>query len=326
MNFPIDRRAVLALLSACALPAASRAQGAWPNRPVRMILPFSAGGPGDITTRLVARALEKQLKQPVIVENKPGAGGIIGSDYVAKSAPDGYTLLVAGNGAITNALLRTKMPYAESDLVPVISTNAAPSVITVNASSPVRTLKELQAFARGNTNGLNFGTAGSGSTGHFVAEMLRNALGAEVTLVHFKSGADDVTALMGGQIDLVSEAAVAVLPYVRAGKLRALAVTDDKRLPVLPDVPTTSELGFPTVRMRHWGGLFVPKGTPVAVIDRLAKASQAALSEDTQLKAQLYANGYYTASLGGRADFEKFLRTERERLAALVTSARMTAD
>jgi tripartite-type tricarboxylate transporter receptor subunit TctC len=320
----IQRRAALALLCAPALSAFAQAD--WPNRPVRLVLPFSAGGPGDITTRLLAQSLGKQLNQTIIVDNKPGAGGIIGSDFVAKSAPDGYTLLVAGNGAITNALLRAKMPYAETDLVPVISTNSAPSVMVVGGDSPVQTLKDLQAYARKRANGLTFGTAGTGSTGHFVAELVRGALDVPVTVVHFKSGGDGVTALMGGQIDMVSEAAVGVLGYVRAGKLRAIAVTDDKRLPVLPNVATTAEQGFAAIRMRHWGGFFAPRGTPEVILQRVAGAMQSVLQNDAQLRAQLEANGYYTSPPGDRAEFERFLNTERQRLGRLVADAKMTVD
>jgi tripartite-type tricarboxylate transporter receptor subunit TctC len=302
------------------------AQDAWPAKPIRLVLPFSAGGPGDITTRLLGQALAKQLNQTVLVDNKSGAGGIIGTDYVAKSAPNGYTLLVAGNGIITNALLRAKTPYAESDLIPVISTNSAPSVMVVSGDSPVHNLSELQAYERKRPNGLNFGTAGTGSTGHFVAEMVRVALGVPVTVVHFKSGSEGITALMGGQIDIVSEAAVGVLGYVRAGKLRALAVTDDKRLGVLPNVPTTAEQGFPAIRMQHWGGFFAPKGTPEPVLNRIAKAMETALATDVALRQQLEANGYYVSSGGTRADFEKFLQAEKRRLAKIVSDSGMTID
>lgn len=143
----INRRTALAFLSASALPAF--AQGTWPDKPIRLVLPFSAGGPGDISTRQFAQALSLQLRQSIIVDNKLGAGGIIGSDFVAKSPADGYTLLIAGNGAVANALLRPKMPYAETDLVPVIATNSSPSVIVISATSPIRTLKDLQAYPGG---------------------------------------------------------------------------------------------------------------------------------------------------------------------------------
>ena len=324
MTHSIDRRLALTFLYACALPAF--AQGNWPDKPIRLVLPFSAGGPGDITTRQIAQAVSLQLKQPVIVDNKPGAGGIIGSDFVAKSPADGYTLLIAGNGAIANALLRPKMPYAETDLVPVASTSNAPSVIVINPASPVKNLKELQAYARTRPGGVTFGTAGAGSTGHFVAEMLKSALGVPITVVHYKSGSESVTAVIGGQIDLASESPVAVQGYLRSGKLRALAVTDDKRLASLPDVSTTAEQGFAAVRMQHWGGVFAPRGTPPAVLDRIAAAWNAGFLADAKLRAEFEGNGSYQTGNGTRAEFKQFLRSEKQRLGRIVADSKMTLE
>ncbi len=316
------RRLLLCLLAAGALPA--RAQNAWPDKPIRLVLPFSAGGPGDIATRWIAQALGRQLGQSIIVDNKPGAGGIIGSDLVAKSVPDGYTLLIAGNGAIANALLRPKMPYAESDLVPVVATNAAASVLVASGTAAFKNLKALQAQGRAK-GGLTFGTAGAGSTGHFVAEMTAAALGVPVTLVHYKSGSETVNAIVGGQIDLASEAPVAVLPYLKSGKLRALAVADDKRVSVLPEVPTTLEQGFPTVRMLHWGGIYAPKGTPAPVLDRVVQAMLTAFKTDAALRAQFEAVGSLEVT-GTRAEFERFVREETSRLSRLVADSKMTLD
>lgn len=324
ITHPIDRRLVLAFLGACALPAF--AQSGWPDKPIRLVLPFSAGGAGDITARQIAQAVSLQLKQPVIVDNKPGAGGIIGSDFVAKSPADGYTLLIAGNGAIANALLRPKMPYAETDLVPVASTNNPPSVIVINPSSPIKNLKDLQAYARTRPGGITFGTAGAGSTGHFVAEMLKSALGVPVTVVHYKSGSESVAAIIGGQIDLASEAPVAVQGYLRSGRLRGLAVTNDKRLASLPDVATTAEQGFAAILMQHWGGIFAPRGTPPAVLDRIAAAWNAGFLADAKLRSEFEANGSYQTGGGTRAEFEQFLRSEKQRLGRIVADSKMTLE
>ena len=300
------------------------AQGTWPDKPIRLVLPFSAGGPGDITARLIAQGLGKQLNQSVIVDNKPGAGGIIGSDFVAKSAPDGYTLLIAGNGAVANALLRTKMPYADSDLVPVVEGNTAPSVMVASASAGFRDLKELQAYGK-RKGVITFGTAGAGSTGHFVGEMVGAALGVPVTIVHYKSGSETVNAIVGGQIDMASEAPVGVMGYVKGGKLWAVAVTDDKRTAVLADVPTTTEQGFPAIQMQHWGGLFAPRGTPPAVLDRIAAALDTAFKTDGAMRAQFEANGSRVGG-GTRAEFAQVIAREKQRLGKIVSDARMSLD
>ncbi|MGC1175246.1 Bug family tripartite tricarboxylate transporter substrate binding protein [Polaromonas sp.] len=325
---PRRRAATFGLLgfaATCALPA--RAQDTWlSGKPIRLVLPFSAGGAGDITARQIAQAMSLQLKQPVIVDNKPGAGGIIGSDFVAKSPADGYTLLIAGNGFIASALLRPKMPYAETDLVPVASTNNPPSVIVINPSSPIKNLKDLQVYAKTRPGGITFGTAGAGSTGHFVAEMLKSALGVPVTAVHYKSGSETVTAIIGGQIDLASEAPVAVQGYLRSGRLRGLAITNDKRLASLPDVATTAEQGFTTIRMQHWGGIFAPRGTPPAVLDRIAEAWNAGFLADAKLRSEFEANGSYQTGSGTRTEFEEFLRSEKQRLGKIVADSKMTLE
>jgi tripartite-type tricarboxylate transporter receptor subunit TctC len=312
----------LTVLAAAGAPAL--AQGTWPDKPIRLVLPFSAGGPGDITARLIAQGLGKQLNQSVIVDNKPGAGGLIGSDFVAKSAPDGYTILIAGNGAVANALLRTKMPYADSDLVPVVEGNTAPSVMVASASAGFRDLKELQAYGK-RKGVITFGTAGAGSTGHFVGEMVGAALGVPVTIVHYKSGSETVNAIVGGQIDMASEAPVGVMGYVKGAKLRAVAVTDDKRTAVLPDVKTTTEQGFPTIQMQHWGGLFAPKGTPPAVLDRIAAALDTAFKTDAAMRAQFEANGSQVGG-GTRAEFAQVIAREKQRLGKIVSDARMSLD
>lgn len=326
MSSSINRRHVLslALLSLGVPSGPALAQDAWPSKPIRIVLPFSAGGPADVVSRLVAQGLGKQLNQSVIIDNKAGAGGIIGSDTVAKSAPDGYTLLIAGNGLVANALLRSKMPYAETDLVPVVGTHTTPSIIVTFATSGVTSLKELQAYGK-RKGGLNFGTAGVGSTGHFVAEMVRAELDVPVTVVHYKSGSETVNAMIGGQIDLASEAPVGVKPYITGGKLSALGATGDKRSPQLPDVPTTTEQGFAGIRIQHWGGLFAPRGTPPAILDRIAKALQTSLQSDPEMRAKFEATGNEPAA-GTRTEFEKVMQAEKVRLGKIVADSRMTLD
>lgn len=314
----------LSLVAMATASAPTLAQDAWPSKPIRLVLPFSAGGPADIVTRLIAQALNKQLGQPIIVDNKPGAGGLIGSDVVAKSPPDGYTLLIAGNGAIANSLLRSKMPYADGDLVPVVTTHTAPSVMVTSVASGFSNLKELQAYAK-RKGSLNFGTAGAGSTGHFVAEMVRSELRVPVTVVHYKSGSETVNAIMGGQIDLASEAPVGVRAYVTGGKLRALAVTGDKRAALMPDVPTTVEQGFAGISIQHWGGIYAPRGTPPAILDRVVKALQTAAQTDPELRAKFEATGNELL-IGTRQEFDQFTVSEKKRLGKLMAVSKMTID
>jgi tripartite-type tricarboxylate transporter receptor subunit TctC len=307
----------------CVMTGGAFAQDAWPSKPVRLVMPFSAGGPGDINARTFAEGLRKTLGQAMIVDNRPGAGGIIGADFVAKSAPDGYTFLLAGNGAITASLLHAKMPYADADLVPVARTHTTPSILVVNAKSGLKTLGDLQAYARKN-KGITFADAGSGSTGHLVAYMAQDALGVDVTIVHYKGGSDSVNAVLGSQVDVASEAALAVLSHVRSGRLVALAVASDRRSAALPDIPTTAEQGFPAIQMQHWGAYFAPRGTPTAILDTMHAAIDAA-AKLPEVRAKSEAAGYeYIA--GTRADFESFIASERQRLQKIVVKHRMTAD
>jgi tripartite-type tricarboxylate transporter receptor subunit TctC len=307
----------------CVIADASFAQDAWPSKPVRLVMPFSPGGPGDVNARIFAEGLRKILGQVMIVDNRPGAGGIIGADFVAKSAPDGYTFLLAGNGAITASLLHRKMPYADSDLVPVARSETTPSILVANAKSGLKSLKDLQAHAHKN-KGITFADAGSGSTGHFVANMTQVALGIDVTIVHYKGGSDSVNAVVASHVDVASEATLAVLSHIRSGRLVALAVASDRRSATLPEVPTTAEQGFPSIQMQHWGGSYAPKGTRTAILDKMNAAINAT-SKLPEVRARFEAVSY-ESSPGTRADFESFIASERQRLQKIVVQQNMTAD
>jgi tripartite-type tricarboxylate transporter receptor subunit TctC len=306
------------------LPLAAAAQ-AWPDRTVRFVVPFGPGGANDLIARAAAEALAKRLGQPVIIENKPGAGAVIGTEYVAKSKPDGYTFLIGAAGVVTNSFLHEKLSYQDSDLVPVGMIAVAPSVIVVHPSVPARDMKELVAYAKSlGANGLNWATAGGGSTPHFVAEMVKNATGATVTIVPYKSGSEGVTAVISGSVHATSEASIVVLPQIKAGKLKAIATTYDRRISAYDSLPTTAEQGFPTVRIGHWAGLFAPRGTPQAVIDRLATELQAAV-KSPEFRDKLLPSGIEPAP-GTTADFEAFVKAERERLGAIARKAGMKSD
>lgn len=295
----------------------------WPSRPIRFVVPFGAGGANDLVARAVADGVSRQLGQPVIVENKPGAGSVLGADYVAKSAPDGYTFLTPAGGIITNALIKQHMPFKEDDLVPVVMAAVSPSVVVVPADSPYKTLKDFVAASKAGP-GLNFSTAGTGSTPHFVAEMLKNESGMKVQIVPYKSGSDGVVAVIGKQVDATSESSVVVLPQIKGGKLRALASTWDRRIAAMPDVPTAQEQGYKGVFIGHWTGVFAPRGTPDAILDRLNTAINAAL-KTPELRARLVPQGIDPVG-GSRAEFVKFLAAEKGRLAPIVKAAHMTED
>ncbi len=295
----------------------------WPSRPIKFVVPFGPGGANDLVARAVAEGVSKQLGQPVVVENKPGAGSVLGADLVAKSAPDGYTFLTPAAGVITNSLIKTKMPYQPDDLVPVAMLSVSPSVIVVAADSPVQDLKGLVAASKQGA-GINFSTAGTGSTPHFVAEMLRLKTGAAIQIVPYKSGSEGMVAVMSKQVDATSEASVVVLPQIKGGKLRALASTWNRRIAAMPDIPTAQELGFTDVFIGHWSGMFAPKGTPDEVLEKMNRAVDQAL-KSPELRARLTPQGIDPVG-GTRTEFIKFLASEKARLEPIVRSAHMQED
>jgi tripartite-type tricarboxylate transporter receptor subunit TctC len=311
---------LLMILAVCVTSIA--AAEVWPNRPIKFIVGFGPGGANDLVARAVAEGVSKQLGQPVIVENKPGAGSVVGGDYVAKSAPDGYTFYAgAAGGIVTIPMLRSNMPYKNTDLIPVGMMAVSPSIIVVNADSSIQNLKDLIAKAQGNP-GLTFATAGSGSTPHFVEEMLMlYAGGGNYEIIPYKSGSEGVFAVVSKQVDATSEASVVVLPQIEGGKLRPIASTWNKRITRLPNVPTTKELGYPNIYIGHWSGIFAPKGTSVEIVQKMNTAIQAALDTNT-LKARLIPQGIEPTP-GTQADFIKFLSEERKRLQVIVKNANM---
>lgn len=304
-------------------PWPALAQDAWPAKPLHFVVPFGPGGANDIVARAVAEATARQLGQAIIIENKPGAGSMIGAAYVAKAAPDGYTFLTPAAGVITNALIKSRMPYEEGDLLPVVMMAVSPSVLVVPADSPIKDLKGLIAASRKGP-GLNFATAGTGSTPHFVAEMLKLRAGAKLQIVPFKSGSEGMAAVVGNQVDVTSEASPVVLPMVKAGRLRAIASTWSRRIAALPDVATAQEQGFQDIVIGHWSGVFAPKGTPEAVLDRLNAAVNAAL-KSSELRAKLIPLAIDPTG-GSRAEFRSFLAAEKARLAPVAQAAQMKED
>ncbi|MFA5912305.1 MAG: tripartite tricarboxylate transporter substrate binding protein [Burkholderiales bacterium] len=255
----------------------------YPSKPVHIIVPFPAGGAIDIIVRTSAQQLSKELGQPMLIENRPGASGNIGADAVAKSAADGYTLL-AGTSAThgANPALYTKLAYdARRDFVPVAHIAGVPNVLVVTPASGINTLADLVQQARAKPGKLSYGSAGSGTSLHLAGELFRSAAGVDVLHVPYKGAAPATTDLLGGQITMMFNTVPVALPLIRSGKLKALAVTSPKRHFALPDVPTFTELGYPSVASATWVGLFAPAGTPREVVAKVAQALERALREKT---------------------------------------------
>jgi len=321
-----SRRSFAALAAAVLLPllmSTGPARADWPDHPIKWVVPFGPGGANDLIARAAAEAVSKRLGQPVVIDNKPGAGAIIGADYVAKSKPDGYTWLVGAAGVVTNSLIRTEMPYADSDLVPVGMIAVAPSVIVVNPGVPAGNLKEFVAWAKTQSGGINWATAGGGSTPHFVAEMLRE-YGVNITIVPYKSGSEGVTAVLASNVPATSEASIVVLPQVKGGKLKAIATTYTRRITSYPALPTAIEQGFPGIEIGHWAGLFAPKGTPPAIVERMSRELEAAV-RSADFRDKMVPSGIEPEP-GTAANFVAFIAAERERLAKLAKKANMKAD
>ena len=319
----MQSRLRLALVAALFASAVSAQADTWPSKPIHFVVPFGPGGANDLVARYVAEAASRELGQPIIVDNKPGAGSVLGSEIVAKSAPDGYTFLAPAGGVITNAMIKKSMPYQEDELVPIVMMAVSPSVIVVPADSPIKDLKDLVAQSR-KGNGLSFSTAGTGSTPHFVAEMLKLKGGAKLNIIPYKSGSEGVVAVIGKQVDATSEASPVVLPQIKGGKLRPLASTWNRRVAALQDIPTAEELGFKDLVIGHWAGLFAPKGTPVEILDKMNAAVNKAL-KSSELRARLVPQGIDPQG-GSREDFRKFLASEKARLGPVAKAAQMQAD
>ena len=259
-----------ALLLALLVSQAALGQ-AWPNRPVRFLVPFAAGaGINDIMARLVGQHLGAGLGQPVVIENRAGAGGIAGTETAAKAAPDGYTFLMTNVSLVTSAYLYSRLPYnPQHDFVPVTLVATSPLMLVVHPSVAAKSVQELVALARANPGRLNFGSGGVGSTPHLSVELFKSAAGIDAVHVPYKGGAPALNDLIGGQLSFMIENVPGTMPFVRGGKLRALAITSAQRSPLEPALPTMAESGVPGYEVLGWQGLFGVAGTPPDIVVRL---------------------------------------------------------
>jgi tripartite-type tricarboxylate transporter receptor subunit TctC len=286
MRFGVNlgRRALPFAIAACVLVAwpISQAFAAYPDRIIKIVVPFAPGGGTDVIARALAQEMEKDLGQSVIIENKPGAGTIIGTQSVATSEPDGYTLLMGTFANAVNPSLYAKLPYdPHKDFVPVALVARSYNIVVVNAKSEVHSISELIAAAKAEPDRLSYGTYGTGTSAHLAGELFKSLAKVNLTTVPYKGAAPAITDLLGGQIQVMFTTVASAASLIDAGQLRALAVTSAERSPAFPDLPTVAEAGVPGYAAESWYGLFAPAKTPPAIIDRLNKSAAKAVQSET---------------------------------------------
>lgn len=310
----------LALLAALLASGASLAQAPYPDRPIRFIVPFTAGSGTDIVARTVGESMSRSLGQPIVIENRPGAGGTIGAAQVAKSAPDGYTLLIQAAGHVANPYIYANLPYDTfKDFAGVTPLASLPNVLIVAPSKGWKTVGDLVEKARANPGALNYGSAGTGSATHMNAEVFRMSAKFSAQHVPYKGTPETMTEVVAGRLDFFFAPLTGALPLIKDGRLQALAVGTTQRSPLLPDVPTTIEAGFPQSDYIFWVALLAPAATPRAIIDRLnAEALKALASPEVREKFTGFGAEPMPMS---PAAFDAFIKSEAARMAQVVKSA-----
>jgi tripartite-type tricarboxylate transporter receptor subunit TctC len=325
------RRMLLAASGLLAVPAAIRptaAQANWPTRPVRLVVPFAAGGATDISSRIVAQKLSEVLGQPMVIENRPGAGGTVGVDAVAKAAPDGYSFAFSGLSTTALAMgLYRNMPYDPvKDLVPVAPTVLVPIGIAVRKELGVSTLQEFIAHLKANPGKLSYGSAGNGSSGHISCVGFLQQTGTQAVHVPYRGSGPVFNDLLAGVIDFTADAPGLIKPHVDSGALVALVMATPERSSLLPDVPTSAEAGLPGYRAYSWFGLFGPAGTPEGIVDRLAAATETVLTDPAVAQKLSGELGLPPMTGYTPARFSAFLRDEIEYWVPLVRASGARAD
>ena len=302
------------------------AQSPYPDKPVKIIVPFPPGGATDVVGRALAVRLSQLWKQQVLVENKPGAGGNIGADLVAKAPADGYTLLLASPAEITiNPYLYPQMPFDPSrDFIPVARVASSPLVLVVNSKSTVKNMAELLQMIKTQGSKVNYASSGSGGPQHLAGELFQLMAGVSMTHIPYKGGAPAITDLLGGQVDLFFAGIPPALPHIIAGKLRPLAVTTLKRSPLLPQVPTVSESGFPGFNIENWQGIFVPRGTNNQIVDKIA-ADIGVIAAEKNFYELLSAQGAVPAPLMPK-EFAVFVNAESQKYSKLIKDSGAKPD
>jgi tripartite-type tricarboxylate transporter receptor subunit TctC len=308
------------------LPALAIAQ-TYPSRPIKLVVGFAPGGAADFVSRSFQDGLSKELGQPIIIENRAGAGSSIAAEYVAKAAPDGYTFLIASPSSIlVNPLLTPKASFdSKRDLLPVSKVSSSPLVVAAHASVGVSNLRELIAQAKKAPGKLNYGTSGNGSAPHLAAVLFMRLAGVEMVHVPYKGGAPSVAALLAGDVQLSFATPPSVLPHVQSGRLKALAVTSRQRTPLVPGVPGMAEAGLPDYEISFWYGFFVPAGTPREIVKRLYDATAVVLAQPAVGK-MLEREGTETSGSKSPEDFAAFIAEDAKLWARLVKDSGAKAD
>jgi len=298
----------------------------WPTQPIRIVVPYPPGGNVDVAARIIAPGLEKAFGEPFVVENKPGAGGLIAGEAVARAKPDGYTLFMAANGPLLfSPIIFNRPAYQwDKDFDPISSVSMTPMVLQVKPSLSVNSFQELVDYAKQHPKELNMASPGAGTSNHLVSERLQEMTGATWTTVHYKGNAPATTDLLGGQVDFNFDQVSVALPFIKQGKLRALAVTSDKRVPSLPDVPTLEEAGLKGMTAYTFTGLLAPKGTPQDIIDRLSAELQKILAQPDVIE-KFQGLGAEARSMTP-SDFTKYIRKEDQRWIPIIKKAGITAQ
>jgi tripartite-type tricarboxylate transporter receptor subunit TctC len=292
----------------------------FPAKPVRIVVPFAPGQSSDTIARLLAQQLGTVLGQSVVVENRPGAGGSVGIAYTTHAPADGYTLVMATIGPMSQQPWLTTLPFSPTrDLAPVSNVALTPTVLVVNPATGFHTVADLIQKAKANPGKINFASSGLGSNQHITMELFKARTGIDIVHIPFKGGAESYTSILAGETPIMFDAIPAVLPYVKSGKLRALAISSAQRSPLLPDVPTLTEAGLGNIDAVGWMGLAAPAGTPDAVLDTLNSAVRRAL-DDPALRAQMNTLAFTPAG-GSRADFSAFIAEENTKWKAVIEQA-----
>jgi tripartite-type tricarboxylate transporter receptor subunit TctC len=321
----VFRKSNIAVLAGAFATGGALGQVAYPTKPVKIIVPYSAGGPADIYARFVGDRLQKQTGQPFVVENRPGAGAIIGTDAVAKSAPDGYTLLMMSNTHTVNESLITKKPYSLlRDLAPIAPVNYSDLILVVHPSVPANNLKELIALTKSKPGALNYASSGPGTPYHMAGELFKAMAGIDVVHVPHKGSAEARTSVLAGNVQMMFDAITTMAPLAQAGKVRAIATSGKTRSSITPNVPTLSEAGLPGYDAVIWLGMMAPAGTPKAVIDTLnADIQKIATSPDVK---EAWAKQGAVPMHMSADDFGKFLEQDIQKWAKVVKFSGATVD